>query len=467
MNDDSKKALVAETLVGLPEVPADPAATQIGLDQVPASPSLVAPTAPQLPPVAEREGTTAPGVPMPAPPPRRQSRLAVPAALPATDETAALGPVTEAPTNPRVTEPPPRRPSRIAVAAAEQPTNPRIALPERRPSRIATPAAKAEEAPPSGPESAADEPFEWTLPRVAAIASGVAVLLVAGWLALPVLFSVEKPSPAVAAPRPRLPEPSPAPRPAPSPPQPAQPVVAAPVVTASDRPSLALDSRTHVVDPFGLHAPDLTLDASHKYRLRLERDDARLGRVLVRLDEGQGWGVVHKLASHAALQFGGAQQLRIHCEPGRDFPETATFPLELVDLATKKRVEFQVFPARHCWDLEVMRTLELGDGIRHRVRVPLEAKLQLGENVPLKVAWITESHDGSRAYRSGVLGPGESVLVEGRRARFALLDPYAGDNEGKLELELHEPDTAADGLADPSKKSGARFVPVGGQPGTP
>jgi hypothetical protein len=41
--------------------------------------------------------------------------------------------------------------------------------------------------------------------------------------------------------------------------------------------------------------------------------------------------------------------------------------------------------------------------------------------------------------------------------RFAILDAYAGDNEGTLELELLGGDTESSGI---STSSGAQFVPV-------
>lgn len=470
---DAKKPAVAETVVGLPEVGGE---TQVGLDPVsePVTNPALAPavTAPALDPVAgtplaPTDGPTTIG----APPPRRASRVGVPAQAPPDAPPRRLSkpavPISESPTGPvpQLTgEGPARRGSKVDTALASATTGP---LPQlggaRRASRVAIAAPEASDpsaldASPTNPrQPRLEEPrFEASPALVAAIAGSIALVGVAAWL-----FWPRDPPRARAAPPP-LPLALPTPEPVrPKKPEPTPAEAPPPVAAEPDRPVLALDARTHVIDPFGMHAPDLPLDPAHKYRLRLERDDGRLGTVLARLDEAEGWGVLRKMASHAALQFGGAKALRLHCEPGRAFTDTDTFPLELVDLATKKKVEFQVFPAKHCWDLEVMRPLELGDGVRHRVRVPTDAKLKLGENAHLRVAWLLETGDEPHAWKAGVLAPGESLLAEGRRARFALLDSYAGDNDGRLELELLPSDTESTGLVSPSSASGAKFVPVG------
>ena len=184
-----------------------------------------------------------------------------------------------------------------------------------------------------------------------------------------------------------------------------------------------------------------------------------MGTALARLDEKAGWGVMRKMASHAVLQFGGAKALRVHCEPGTHFHDGQTLPLELIDLANKKKTPVLVNPKLHCWDFEVARMMELGEGVKKRVRVPTDSKVVLGEKVPLRVAFILESLGEKKEWRTGVLNPGESVLAEGRIARFAILDPYAGDNEGTLDLELLSGDTESSGLVTPSA-SGAEFVPA-------
>ena len=199
---------------------------------------------------------------------------------------------------------------------------------------------------------------------------------------------------------------------------------------------------------------------AHKYRLMIERDDSRLGLSLARLDEKEGWGVMRRMASHAALQFGGAKALRMHCEPGRQFSEGQFFPLELTDLATRQSQPVQLDPSRHCWDFEVMRLYELGEGVKKRFRVPTDSTIKLGENVPLKVAYVLEALGEKKEWKTGVLLPGESVLAEGRSVRFSILDPYANDNEGTLELELMSGDTENSGLVTPTTESGVQFVPA-------
>jgi hypothetical protein len=105
--------------------------------------------------------------------------------------------------------------------------------------------------------------------------------------------------------------------------------------------------------------------------------------------------------------------------------------------------------------------MDLGEGIKHRIRVPTDSKVKVGDKVPLRVAYILEALGEKKEWCIGVLQPGESLLAEGRSVRFALLDPYAGDNEGMLDLELLSGDTVGAGLVTPSSASGAQFVPAG------
>jgi hypothetical protein len=404
---DSKPGNTEQTVMGLPEVRND--STQV-LDQpVDTAPSLQSvSTAPQLAPV--EPPVTAPSLPPVVTPPQPPKRT----------KTAGAIPQAEAP----------RRASRVAT---------RIPVGEET--------VKTTE--PLKPV-AAKEPFEWTMPRVAGLAGAVGLLVILTW----VFWPSSKPArPKTAAPAPVAVAPAPVPaRPKPAP-------VAEKPIAPPEKPSLKLDAKQHVIDPYAAHATDLPLVPSHKYRLRLGKEDPKLGVVLARLEEKEGWGVMRKMATHALLQFGGARTLRLHCEPGTHFTDGQTVPLELVDLANKQSVDLQVNPAKDCWDFEVARRLDLGEGVKKRVRVPTDAKLDLGPAVPLRVAYVLESLGETTEWRTGVLEPGESVLAEGRSARFAILDPYAADNEGTLPLELLEGDTENAGLVTPSV-SGAQFVPA-------
>lgn len=295
------------------------------------------------------------------------------------------------------------------------------------------------------------EPFEWTHGRVAGLAAAVSFAAVLLWVFWPAK-QARRPTPPVApvAVVAETPEPTPREKPA---------IAPEPALAAPEKPALVLEAKQHVIDPYGAHADDLPLDPAHKYRLRLERDDPRLGVTLARLEEKGGWGVMRKMASHALLQFGGAKTLRLHCEPGTRFVEGQTFPLELQDLATRKNLALTVDPSKHCWDFELARIFPLGEGVKVRVRVPTDAKLMLGPDVPLRVAWVLEALGDTREWRTGVLKPGESLLAEGRLARFAILDSYSGDNDGALALELLDGDTENAGLVTPTG-TGAQFVPV-------
>ncbi|MFO0601300.1 MAG: hypothetical protein U0228_38675 [Myxococcaceae bacterium] len=456
---DPKKGNNESTLLGLPEVP-QTNSTQV-MDATVRDPATSVPdvTAPSLAPVPEKPAvTTAPprtktggirtsetvsdaprskssGAVPKAPEPRRASRVAVKAAtLDATGEVStdpnqkAVGPTSDELPNPN---------ERTDPGANNIPTA--ITSPRAKPVKSTNPLAQ----------------IEWTMPKVAGVAAGVSLLFVLTWVFWP--SGQKKKNPVaqvddVADVDPSQPKPL-APKPAPKP--------VAPVVNKPPpKPAFALDAKKFVVDPYAVHMEDLPLDPAHKYRLTIARDDSRIGTALARLDAKDGWGVMNKMASHAALQFGGVKTLRLHCEPGSRFAEDQTFPLELSDLATKKSVQLKLNPALHCWDFEVMRTLELGEGVKKRIRVPTDSTAKLGEGVPLKIAYVIELLGEKKEWRTGLLNPGESVLAEGRLVRFAILDPYAADNEGSVDLELLSGDTESSGLVTPSTESGAKFVPT-------
>ncbi len=435
MSDEKKLGNTDATQLGLPEVTSTPSTTQVMSEPVPEAEPTV--TSPDIAPVLTKPPQLKTGDTMEMPTRRKTGAL------------PALGVVPQASTAPRrasklvssVTDPILNEPTRSPLGAVPQSTS--ITDPQ---VGVATSELQPVKSPPPEPR------IEWTMPRVAGLALGVSLVFILTWVFWP---SGSKPQPTRPEPReePEALAVAPAPKPA------AQPVVA-PVAVAPKRPTFALDVKQNVVDPYAVHLEDIPLDPAHRYRLRIERDDSRLGIALARLDEKAGWGVMRRMASHAALQFGGAKALRMHCEPGSQFADDAVIPLELVDLATRKSISVPLSPSRHCWDFEIGRVLELGEGVKKRVRVPTDAKLKLGEGVSLKVAWVLESLGEKKTWRTGVLSPGESLLAEGRLVRFALLDPYAADNEGALELELLAGDTESSGIVTPSAASGAQFVPV-------
>lgn len=432
---DGKNKDTESTVLGLPQVadtnPRIEASSQVDTTAPSLQQVAAEITAPSLPPV------TTP----PAAPPRSKTAGAIPKAdAPAPRKTGAV-PVSSADT---------------VVPRKNTGAVPTLDSAAPRKSRVAQ-ASNAADATAEMPKPAPSEPekFEWTMGRVAGLTGGVCLLFILTWVFWP--SGKKDPKPEVREPEPvKVAEPVAAPQPNQQPKK-VEPV-AAPV--APKKPTFDLDAKSNVIDPYAAHLPDIELDPAHKYRLSIARDDSRLGTALARLDEKNGWGVMRKMASHAVLQFGGAKALRLHCEPGSHFEEGQTMPLELVDLANKKKVPVPVTPALHCWDFEVARVMELGEGVKRRVRVPTDAKLVLGENVPLRVAWVLEALGDKKQWRTGVLNPGESVLAEGRLARFAILDSYAGDNEGTLGLELLSGDTESSGLVTPSAASGAEFVPA-------
>lgn len=418
---DKKNVGTESTMLGLPEV--SNSSTQVMDSGVPSQPTLeplkpidTAPildqvTAPSLAPVV---------TPPPAPPRTKTGGMRATQDPPRTKTGGVIPKVDAAP----------RRQSRVAQATPQDsvPTGEFAPLPKKAPG------------------------FEWSMPRVAGLAGAVCLAFILVWVFWP---SAKPKRPVTNEPEPLAVEPV-ALTPKPKPVEP----VAKPVPAAPRKPTFKLDAQKHVIDPFAVHLPDIELDPAHKYRLSIARDDSHLGTALARLDEKAGWGVMRKMASHAVLQFGGAKALRMHCEPGTHFSDGQLFPLELTDLANKKRTPVPVNPTAHCWDFEVARQMELGEGVKKRVRVPTESKVVLGEKVTVKVAYILESLGEKKQWRTGVLSPGESVLAEGRIARFAILDPYAGDNEGTLDLEILSGDTENSGLVTPSAATGAEFVPA-------
>lgn len=476
---DGKKGNTEATLLGLPEVGAAPTnSTQVmdetvrdpneanGPIESPTGASLLDSTAPSLQPVPSPPSPVVSKPPVTTAPPRTKTGgVRTSDTLNDAPRSKSSGAV---PKPPEANKP---RPSRIAVKAqadvADAQTDPSRRKPVMSDAAPVTgdlPDPNASTDPGRSLQTAVTNPsskpvgpkFEWTMPRVAGITGGVCLLFIIVWVVWPS---------GKAAPRNTRPErdevvedlSAPKPLAQKAPPKP----VAAPVKPKSDdKPVFALDSKNNVIDPYGVHMEDQPLDPAHKYRLRIERDDSRLGTALARLDEKEGWGVVRKMASHAALQFGGAKALRLHCEPGKQFSEGQFFPLELTDMATKKSVPINLNPATHCWDFEMMRTMGLGEGVKKRLRVPTDSTVKLGEGVPLKVAYVLEALGEKKEWRTGVLNPGESVLAEGRLIRFGVLDPYAADNEGTVDLEILSGDTESSGLVTPSSASGAEFVPT-------
>lgn len=250
------------------------------------------------------------------------------------------------------------------------------------------------------------------------------------------------------------PEPAPAPRVAQPPPAPAPP----PPTPKADE--LALDTKVHVLDPLALHAADVPLEPTHKYKLTLKTDTRKAGTVFARLEEKDGWGVLHAMATHHALQFGGARALRLHCEPGSEAKADTRIELELEDLARKaKRTTVAIAPATECYDFEVGRLLDLPPGESRRVLLRSEQDAVVGDKTPLRVAWKWLVSADPPTWRFGVLSPGDDVRIDGPGARFALVDPWTGDNQGQVVLQLLPGDTDSRGLVKP-RADDTKFVPA-------
>jgi len=322
------------------------------------------------------------------------------------------------------------------------------------PEANAVTAPRLKTAKPPAPPSSPELPFELTPLRVALAGGGLALLGLLVWLVWPLLTRPAKPQPVEwqDAPLPVATSPSKSAKPAPVKPPPA-----APPPPANDQ--LSLDAKTHVIDPRALHAPDVALEPTHKYRLSLKVDDPKAGLVLARLEEKSGWGVLHAMATHHALQFGGVKTLRLHCEPGSEVKTDTSIALELEDLARKgKKQTLSVSPATQCYDFETARALELMPGESRRVQLGSDQAVKLGEQIPLRVAYRLQVPGDPTAWRFGVLEPGDDVLVTGPGARFAILDPWLGDNEGAVVLQVLPGDTDRRGLVKPDG-DGTKFVP--------
>jgi hypothetical protein len=243
----------------------------------------------------------------------------------------------------------------------------------------------------------------------------------------------------------------------PSTPSPSKPPPAvAPAPAANE---LRLDAKTDVIDPRALHAPDLALEPTHKYRLSLKADDPKAGVVLARLEEKTGWGVLHVMATHHALQFGGVRTLRLHCEPGTDVKADTAMVLELEDLARKsQRKTLSISPSKECYDFETARLLDLEPGQSRRVQLRSEQTAVLGEQTKLRVAYRIPLATEPPSWRFGVLEPGDDVLVPGPGARFAVIDAWVGDNQGSVVLQVLPGDTDRRGLVKPESNT-TKFVP--------
>jgi hypothetical protein len=106
----------------------------------------------------------------------------------------------------------------------------------------------------------------------------------------------------------------------------------------------------------------------------------------------------------------------------------------------------------------VARLVDLEPGQSRRVLLTSEQTARLGDQVPLKVAYRLPVPGEGPRWRFGVLNPGDDVLVEGPGSRFAILDPYLGDNEGEVFLQLLPGDTDSRGLVK-QEAAGTKFVP--------
>jgi hypothetical protein len=297
--------------------------------------------------------------------------------------------------------------------------------------------------------------FELTPTRVALAGLGVSLLGVMIWLLWPALTRPPKPQPVEWVDGPPVPAVAAPVKPSVAPPS-KVPTAATPAPSANE---LRLDTKTDIIDPRALHAPDLSLEPTHKYRLSLKVDDPKAGVVLARLEEKAGWGVLHVMATHHALQFGGVRTLRLHCEPGTDVKADTTMVLELEDLARKsQRKTLSLSPAKDCYDFETARLLDLEPGQSRRVQLRSEQTAVLGEQTKLRVAYRIPISTEPPAWRFGVLEPGDDVLVQGPGARFAVIDPWVGDNQGSVVLQLLPGDTDRRGLVKPESDA-TKFVP--------
>lgn len=429
-------SLLSTTAPSLPPSPSLPDANATVAMLEPVAPDTVAGLEPvPSPPVAPPRKKTKNEVPAVAAEPRKKTKGETPAVdlagdtaprikrHPTKGEVRAQGGIVPKPGPDTSTDPAGTEPFRVGVDESTDPRQRRVA---------------------STTEPGGAEPrFELTPVRVATGAGLVAVLAIVAWLVIPALTRPKHVEHEPTGPTP--PEPIVLKEPIKKAPPPPKPVEAPPKPPEPTVPTLSLDTHINVIDPYGHWAPEIALDGSHKYSLAIRPHDARLGTVLSRLNEKGAWGVMHLMAEHAPLRFGGASALRLHCEPGSRYADNAAIPLDLEDLARRKKTSVSVTISKDCYDFSNARKLELGE-TKYRVRLPAEQKVKLGEKIPLRVAWRVQASTDPVIWRGGVLEAGGDVLVEGVFAQFAVLDPYTADNEGEVKLELLPPDTQSSGL---------------------
>jgi hypothetical protein len=188
------------------------------------------------------------------------------------------------------------------------------------------------------------------------------------------------------------------------------------------------------IEAWSSHAADVELNPRKMYSLQLKTVPQGGGKIFARLESPTEWGTMQQLASHHPLKISKTKTLRLHCEPGTKFTESATFDLELKDgsVATPLRV----LPAQHCMNYENAMRFDLKEGSKYLFTLSETSKAVLGNNQALQVAYRVRSAGEPITWTTGILDVGTTVEVEGALIQAGVFDSLASDNTGVVHLEL-------------------------------
>lgn len=203
-----------------------------------------------------------------------------------------------------------------------------------------------------------------------------------------------------------------------------------PVVDDTHR-TLKLMADTHVVSRRPARTHWKALEDDGTWRVSLIEPAPMLANVQLEFEDASGKQLV-PIANGETLQVKGKRSVGVICEPGARVEGEQTAVLLLNHNGSNQRLRID---PRQCADFEQAKRIELDHEKTYQLTVPSEGSVQLGDAVPLVVAWRVRLKDG--AFSAGSLKPGATAMLSGAVfLEVGFLDQSVGDNSGDLELKL-------------------------------
>jgi hypothetical protein len=200
---------------------------------------------------------------------------------------------------------------------------------------------------------------------------------------------------------------------------------------------IQFNARDSWIEPWSEHAADVELNPRRKYSLQLRSQPEGAGEVFARLQTGTDqWGPMNRLVGYRAFKISKASLLRVHCEPGPAFSETAAFDLDLHEEGSKTIIPIRSLPSQHCLNYEKVLRRELVEGTRYTLTLLESSTAKVGDKMSLQLAYRFRSMRAPIVWKSGVLDVAETVEVEGAFVQFAVFDALVTDNSGTVDVEL-------------------------------